>query len=385
MPTLRLRAKHDRRARRGHPWVFANEAERDQLRALSTGEVVDVLDAKGHFVGRGLAEPHEQVAVRLLGGKHDDLDDVGFWVRRLRDALDHRALVYGDRRDLRVVDGEGDRVGGLVIDRFGPVAVVQLRTAGLLAREELVAEAVREVLGVSGAVVHRGAEPPEVWFGDVPEAVTIEEGGVPLVVGPQEGLRRLHRTVHGDSRQVLAPLWRGKSVLEAYAGSGAWALAALHHGASRAAVIDKAEAACERAAMGAEAGGHELMIVCDEAKKTLELLANKAHRYDVVVLDPPPFAKAKKLVTSGLKGYRELLTAGLTLVHPGGMLVCATRSVHVSDEAYLEQLCGAAKKVGRRLRQVHAGGQAADHPVRPEMPESRRLRTWAFSVTTDAG
>jgi 23S rRNA (cytosine1962-C5)-methyltransferase len=383
MHTLSLRPKHDRRARRGHPWVFANEVERGGLQGLHDGAVVDVVDSRGRFVGRGLASPHEQVAVRLLGGKHDDLDEPAFWARRVREALAHRRRRYGDRADLRVVDGPGDRASGLTIDRLGGVARVALRTEGLRQREALVKQALGELGELRGATIDRG-EGPEVWFGDVPDEVAFHEHGVALRTSPLADDRRRHHTVHGDARAVLAPTWSGATVLEAYAGCGAWALAALHHGAEGAAVIDKSELACGWAADAAEASGHELMVVCDEAKRTLELLADKAHRYDVVVLDPPPFAKHRKAVSSALDGYRELLAAGLTLVRPGGQLVAVTRSVHVTTDDYLEQVSRAARTLGRRLRQVYAGGQAADHPVLPEMPESQRVRTWAWSVVTDA-
>lgn len=385
MPTLALRPKHDRRARRGHPWVFANEVERDGLRQVTAGQIVDVVDPKGRFVGRGFADPHAQVVAELVGGKDDDLASVAFWTRRLNEALDHRTIAYGSFEDGRVLDGAGDRTSGVVVDRFDDVAVVRLESLGTRQLREPILEAVREVLGVQAIVLHDGEADPVVVHGAIDELVGIDEGGVALAVPPMADRRRVHSSMHRDNRAALAPRWAGASVLDVYAGVGAWGLAALHHGAERVIAIDKSDVACGALAAVVDTDQLPVQIVCDEAKKTMGLLVDKAHRYDVVILDPPPFAKNKKAVRSALQGYREILELGLTLTHPGGTLVTATRSVHIDDEAFLGELAAAAHKVGRRLRLVHQGGQAADHPVRPEAPELRRVRLWAWSVATDAG
>lgn len=385
MPTLALRPKHDRRVRRGHPWVFANEVERADLRQLSPGEVVDVVDPRGRFVGRGFADPHAPVVAELVGGRDDDVTTAAFWARRLREALAHRQVAYGDFVDGRVLDGAGDRTSGVVVDRFDEVAVVRLEGVGVRQQREAVLEAVREVLEVEGIVLHDGDTEPEVVWGSVDALVGIDEGGVALAVPPLADRRRMHSSAQRDNRAALTPRWAGASVLDVYAGVGAWGLAAVHHGATKVVAIDKSSVACEALAAVVDTDGLPVQIVCDEAKKTLKLLVDKAHRYDVVVLDPPPFAKAKKAVRSALQGYREIVELGLTLTHPGGTLVTVTRSVHIDDDAFLAEVAAAARKVGRRLRQVHQGGQAADHPVRPEAPETRRLRLWAWSVETDAG
>jgi len=367
--------------------VFANEVERDDLRAASPGDIVDVRGADDTFYGRGFVDPHDQVVCRLIGGRRDDLDDKAFWVKRLRSALEHRQRVYGDRNDLRVVDGDGDRLAGVKVDRFGHVLRAQLRGPGVLRREALVREALEEVFEPRGAVVVRDTGRPETWFGKVPVVVHIEEHGIPLQVDPLAPLRKGHDTRQADNRRLLARLGKGGTVLDTYSGSGAWALAALRAGATSAVSVEKSTSACHHIADSADMAGFtdELTVVCDEAKLTMELMERKAHRYDMVVLDPPPFAKSRKQVKSGLAGYRDLLILGVTLVRPGGVLVTATRSVHIPSSDYLAQVVSAARNVGRRLRQIHVGVQAADHPMRPEMPQSCKLRCWAFTVTTDAG
>ena len=144
VPVVTLRPKHDRRARQGHPWVFSNEIA-EPAAELPVGGMVDVVDAKGAFVARGYSNPNSLIAVRCFARRDQDIDQPGFWVSRLREALDHRRALFGDRRDLRLVFSEGDRAPGLVIDRFDDVLAVQLTTLGLERRKDVLEEAIRAV------------------------------------------------------------------------------------------------------------------------------------------------------------------------------------------------------------------------------------------------
>jgi len=383
--TLRLLAKHTRRVSRGHPWVFANEIEREDLRALTPGDIVDVRSPDGTFHGRGMVDPHSQIVCRIFASSRDDVDEAAFWAKRMRSALEHRERVYGDRRDLRVLDGDGDRTPGLTVDRYGHLVRVDLSHPATLRRQEAIKEAVQEVYGPRSAVVVRAEGEPVAWFGEIPVVVNIDEGGIPLQIDPIAPSRKAHTTEQADNRRALAHLCEGKTVLDVYSGSGAWALAALQAGATSAVAIDKAQSQCHHIADAAEVAGFddELTVVCDEAKHTLELLERKAKRYDVVILDPPPFARSRKQVKKALLGYKDLLILAITLVQPGGVLITSTRSVYIPSSDYLSQVVSAARTVGRRLRQIHLGVQASDHPMRPEMPESCKLRCWAFTLTTD--
>ena len=377
IPTVALRPKHDRRARSGHPWVFSNELA-DGVGGLPRGGVVDVVDAKGAFLGRGYANPQSLIAVRLFASKHDDIDSEGFWVRRLQAAVAHRAVVCPGRNDLRVVFGEGDRLPGLVIDRFGGVVSVQLTTLGTESRKDLIEHAVREVLAPTGAVLRsegparqrEGLEDERrVWFGDVPDLVTIDELGVRLTAAPLDGQKTGHFYDQAVNRAFAGPLCAGRSVLDVYANGAAWALQALVNGATKAVAIDKSEACCERMVENAELNGvsDKLTPICDEGRKTLQLMVQQGHRYDMVMLDPPAFAKSRKAVGAALKGYRDINALGLTLLRPGGILFTSSCSFHVEEDRFVAEVVAAAKQVGRRLRVVRRGEQAPDHPVRRDL------------------
>jgi 23S rRNA (cytosine1962-C5)-methyltransferase len=394
VPVVSLRPKHDRRVREGHPWVFSNELA-EPAAQLPRGGVVDVVDAKGAFIGRGYANPSSLIAVRLLARRDQDIDAAGFWVGKLRDAVAYRQVAFGDRRDLRVVFGEGDRLPGLVIDRFGGVVSVQLTALGTEVRKELIEEAVRVVLAPSGAVLR--SEGParqkegldderRVWFGEVPELVEIEEYGVKFVAAPLDGQKTGHFYDQATNRAFAGPLCAGKRVLDVYANGAGWALQALVHGATQAVAIDKSESCCDRMVANAALNGvsDRLIPVCDEGKKSLQAMLANGERFDVVMLDPPAFAKNKASVSAALRGYRDINALGLALVKPGGLLFTSSCSYHVDEEHFVAEVVAGARQAGRSLRVLRRGEQAADHPVRVGIPETRYLKSYAFHVTMDA-
>ncbi|MCA9567817.1 MAG: methyltransferase, partial [Myxococcales bacterium] len=187
IPRLSLRPKRERRSSSGHPWIFSNELEAG-FADLPPGSAVDVFDAKGKFVGRGLLSPSSLIAVRLYSrARHDDLDDPLFYTMRLREALAYRARVLPGRTSCRVVHAEGDFLPGLIVDRFGDHLAVQVSTVGLENRLDVLEEAVKQVLAPASAVFRddnkvrelEGLEPGRgVWFGDPPESVDIGEYGL---------------------------------------------------------------------------------------------------------------------------------------------------------------------------------------------------------------
>ena len=394
VPVVALRPKHDKRVRAGHPWVFSNELA-DPVAQLPSGGIVDVVDAKGAFLGRGYANPQSLIAVRLLARRDQELDQAGFWVRRLQEAVAYRRVVFGDRHDLRLVFGEGDRLPGLVIDRFGDVVSVQLTTLGMEQRRGLIEEAIREVLAPKGAVLRsegparqkEGLEDERgLWFGEVPDLVEIEEYGVKFMAAPLDGQKTGHFYDQAVNRAYAGPLCKGMRVLDVYANGAGWALQALAHGATQAIAIDKSESCCDRMVANAELNGvaDRLIPLCDEGKRSLQALGSAGERFDAVMLDPPAFAKNRKAAGAALRGYRDINALGLSLVRPGGLLFTSSCSYHVEEDLFVAEVVAAAKQVGRSLRVVRRGEQAADHPVRTEIPETRYLKSWAFHVVMDS-
>ncbi|MEQ1565731.1 MAG: class I SAM-dependent rRNA methyltransferase [Myxococcota bacterium] len=390
IPAIRLRSRHDRRVREGHPWVFANELDAD-VSGLPRGGAVDVLDAAGRFLGRGYANPASLITVRLLARAPVDVDDPAWWAERLSRAVERRARALPGRRSLRLVHAEGDDLPGLVIDRYGDVVVAQLGTLGLQVRKEAIGQAIREVLGPVAAVVRsegpaRQLEglPDEVgpWFGDPPAEVEIEENGVRFVVPVLDGQKTGHFYDQADNRRFAGERCSGLDVLDLYANGGAWGLYALRGGARSVLAVDRSADCAERIAVNAERNGvsDRLEVARDDGKRALERLVAEGRRFGAVVLDPPAFAKARKAAGAALRGYEDVNALGLKLVAPGGWLFTSSCSWHVQEDRFVEAVAAASRKVGRAIRIVRRGEQAPDHPVLPAVPETRYLKSLAILV-----
>lgn len=391
IPRLNLRPKRDRRVAGGHPWVFSNELEPGFI-DLPPGSIVDVFDAKGKFLGRGLLSPRSLIAVRIYSRvRHDDLDSPLFYAMRLREALAYRTRVLPGRQSLRLVHAEGDFLPGLIIDRFGDHLAVQVNTVGMEARLPILEEAVRDVFEPASAVFRNDNKARElegleqgrgVWFGEPPDHVDIDEYGVTYRVSLLGGQKTGHFFDQAVNRRDAGALAAGGTVLDVYANTGGFGLQALRQGATHATLLEKSEATAEAAALNAELNGVDdrCTVVACEATRTLEQLVARGERFDVVCIDPPAFAKTKKTAGNALRGYARVNALAATLVSPGGLLVSSSCSYHVHEDRFLEAVVKGAEEAGRTLRSVRRGEQAPDHPVLPRVPETRYLKHLVFQV-----
>lgn len=388
----RLKPHHDRRVAAGHPWVFSNEIDGD-VKAMPPGGVVDVVDDKGKFLGRGYGNPASLIAVRILSRRRkEDIDAHWFYADRLREALELRRIVYPTRQSLRLVFSEADGLPGLVIDRFGDALAVQITTLGMEVRKDALRRAIEEVFAPSCAVLRNDVSVRtleglplgrEVWFGEPPGDIEIDESGVKFGVNVLGGQKTGHFFDQHDNRVFAGQLCAGRTVLDVYANAGGWALHALLRGATHATTIDSdADNAARTVANAARNGmSDRLDAICAEGRGALSQMVNQGRRFGAVVLDPPAFAKQRKAAGPALKGYGEINTLGLSLVEHGGLFFTSSCSWHILEERFLEEIQGAARKAGRVIRMIRRGEQASDHPVIPGVPETRYLKSFAFRVT----
>jgi 23S rRNA (cytosine1962-C5)-methyltransferase len=391
MTAVRLRAGLDRRARSGHLWIFSNELDVDVAK-LPPGGVVDVFDAKGGFVGRGLASPHALLTIRLYTRDRDaDLDGIEFWTARLGAAAAARERLTPGRRSGRLVHAEGDGLPGLVVDRHYDVLAVQLGTVGLDARRDLLAEAARRALSPRGAVLRNDGSgraleglPDEraVWFGEVPDVVTVDEFGVKFAIAPLSGQKTGHFYDQAENRRFFGERAGGARVLDLCCHDGAFALHALVGGAASAVAVDRSEEACVTTADNAALNGvaDRIDVIKGDARAVLDALAAKGARFDLLSVDPPAFAKSKKATGAALVGYRDLNAAALRLAAPGAIVATSSCSHHVYEDRFLDVVLEAAQRAHRDVQLIRRGEQAPDHPVNPAVPESRYLKHLVLRV-----
>lgn len=389
IPTVKLRKKHDQRVLLGHPWVYSNEIDGD-VAALPQGHTVDVTDSRGRWIGRGYSNPRSLIAVRVLSRKEgEDIDHASFYAERLERAIRRREVLLPGRLSYRLAHGEADDLPGLVLDRYNDVCVAQIGTLGMETRKGLLAEALSAVLQPKGALLrsegparaHEGlSEERGPWFGSPPDEVDIDEYGVAFRVPLSSGQKTGHFFDQAENRRAAAPWCRGRRVLDVFSNSGGWALSALKAGAEHAICVDRSQV-CEQSILAnASLNGcrDRIEVITAEAAPTLAKMRADGLRFGAVVLDPPAYAKSRKVVGAALRGYRELNAQGAALVAPGGLLFTSSCSWHVEEERFLHEVLEGVRSVGRRARLLRRGEQGPDHPVLPELPESRYLKSFAL-------
>jgi len=391
MLVVHLAPGRDRRVAQGHAWVFANELA-TPVRELVPGAAVEVRDARGRFLGRGHGNPASLIAVRILSrDPAADLDDADFYADRIAQAWQARRAVLPGRESLRVVAGDADLLGGVVVDRYAPVGggpallSVQLTSLGMDQRRPLLAQALTRVLAPGGIILRNDVgvralegleQGVEDWLGEVPGEVAIAEGAARFRVDLRHGQKTGFFLDQVENRAWSLPRVGGARVLDAYAHTGAWAIQALLHGASAATALDVSERACAQITLHGQDNGvaERLTVIQDDARQALRELAARGERFEVVFLDPPAFAKTRKKAAVALKAYREINRLGMALVAPGGLLFTSSCSHHIHEERFQDEVAQAARDLGRLARIVRRGEQAPDHPVHPAMPETRYLK-----------
>jgi 23S rRNA (cytosine1962-C5)-methyltransferase len=380
-PALRLRRGRDRA--RVHPWIFRGELAEEP--AAAPGAEVRVVDSGGRFVGRGFYNPRPSLCCRIASRRDEPLD-AAFLRARLAEAIGRRRAADGALPDgARLAWSEGDGLPGLVVDRYGPVAVVQCLTLAMAERRSAIAAALREILGDVALFAADDATPAELegfepgrgWLGDPgPEQLVVEEGAVKLPVkfgrGHKTGLYLDQR----ENRLRIGALAAGRDVLDAFAYTAAFACHALAGGAARAVCLESSpEAAAQaRETLALNGAGERATVIEANAFDELRRLDREGARFGLVVLDPPPFARSRHALDAAARGYKEINLRAMRLLAPGGRLATFTCSHHVTAELF-EAVCrDAAADAGVVLRVLDTLGQAADHPVLLTVPETRYLK-----------
>jgi 23S rRNA (cytosine1962-C5)-methyltransferase len=384
---LFLRRGADRRLRGGHLWVYSNEVDSDRspLGGFRAGDIVCVRSSDGTLMGSAYVEPQALICARLYAPGEMRALDESLAGERLAAALSLRQAAF-DKPFYRLVYGDSDTLPGLVIDRFGDYLVVQLNNAGVEQHRVPLLRALVALLSPAGILL-RGdsrsrreaglSQEPEVVHGEVPPQVPLEENGVaflaPVFAGQKTGWFFDHRM----SRARLAPWVRERSVLDVYSYVGGWGIQAAAFGAASVCCLDSSAAALEGVAANAALNDLEAVVSTrrGSAPETMAEMRSAGQRFDAVVLDPPAFIQRRKDLKKGIAAYRRINELALHLLNPGGLLVSASCSMHLSRADLMGAMQQAAVRAGCQLRVVEQGFQGPDHPIHPAIPETEYLKT----------
>jgi 23S rRNA (cytosine1962-C5)-methyltransferase len=377
-PSIKLRANARARALQGHPWVFANEVE-TLLPPEHDGEVIECRDRTGRIIGSGIYNSKSQIVWRRLSRERVVLDSAYF-----RGAIERALARRTAEPARRLIWSESDDLPGVVVDQFGDTLVVQVQTLAMEKRSPALSDVLAEVLA-----------PAEIIFRNDAPIRRLE--GLPFEVHTRSGRRWEPRwmRIEGfdywldlqsgqktgfylDQRQqhaAVAKYCSGARVLDAFCNQGAFALHAARAGAAEVLGLDSAEDAI--AAAQRNAGQNEVKAEFEVAN-VFDWFNDPARAvdplWDVIILDPPPFAKSKSALEGALRGYKEINLRALQRLVPGGILATYTCSHHMQDAELRQVLAEAAADARRKVRVIEWSHQPADHPVLVTMPESEYLR-----------
>ncbi|HLY89556.1 MAG TPA: class I SAM-dependent rRNA methyltransferase [Acetobacteraceae bacterium] len=385
---MRLNTGQGRRLRAGSPWVFSNElAMKPEYRQMPPGGLARIEGDDGARFGTFMFNPHSLIAARLLDRDPAAVIDVEWLRGRLREAIALRERVC-DTPYHRLVHAEADRLPGLVIDRYDTVAVIQANAAGMDRLTPLIVEALTALLPLravvarndSGARRQEGlAEEVALPFGEDARAEVVE-GGVRFPVDPLEGQKTGWFFDQRPNRDRVTALAEGARVLDVFCHVGAFGVRCAVAGAREVLLVDSSAPALAQAEQAAALNGvaERVRTRRGDAFEVMGELAGE--RFDLVVCDPPAFARSRKDAEAGLRAYGRMARTAASLVAPGGFLFVASCSHHAPLEAWSTQIAFGLHRARREARIVYTGGAGPDHPVHPHLPETAYLKAQLIQV-----
>lgn len=371
----------------GHPWVYANAVDRVEGQ-VEPGCIVSLLDHDGRFIGRGIYNSRSQIPVRLFTRAEEPVD-AAFFVRRLRAAQALRAaleLPSSETTAYRLVNSEGDQLPGLVVDVFGDAAAFQISTLGMSRWREEIAAAIDEVLAPktiyevaagSFAEVEGFVAETRVLRGESRAQVPCLEDGIRLEAEPLQGQKTGLFLDQRPSRTRVGQMVRGMPkkfarVLDCYAYAGGFGLQAARAGAGEITAVDSSARAVARIEAHANSNGTPIRAIESDTFRFLETATPRS--YDLVVVDPPKFARARKDLEAAIKGYERLNSLALTACAPGAVLVTCSCSQNVGLVEFERILAAGARQSSREVSIIDHLGPGPDHPLPPGFSEGQYLK-----------
>ncbi len=387
IPTVRISPRGATRLKSGHVWVYRSDVV--SANEVPAGSLVAVNDHRGEFLGTALYSSSSQIAVRLIS--RDPVTDFAALLRqRIADAVAYRGPIVHDTDAYRVIFSEADFLPGLIVDRYNDILSIQILTQAMDAetvRATLISELTEQLHPASivervDARVRQLEELPLLFSG-------LRQGEKTSTVFTMNGVQFKFEALEGqktgaflDQREnyAAAAQYAHGEALDVFCYQGGFALH-LAARCSRVTGVDSSRPALEVADQNAALNHREIEWIEANAFDLLKDYAASGQRYDSIVLDPPAFAKSKRDLDAAMRGYKELTLRALKMLRPGGVLVSCSCSYHVSQADFLEMVARAAQDARRTVRLIEVRGQAKDHPILLNVPESSYLKCVIANVS----
>ncbi|MEZ5565913.1 MAG: class I SAM-dependent rRNA methyltransferase [Gammaproteobacteria bacterium] len=376
---MRISVRGAARWHAGHPWIFRSDVRLPP--DVASGDIAAVKDADGKVLGHACVSLLSKITLRRLT-RDDRPVDAAFFRKRISAAATLRQVLLPGESSYRAIHGDGDGLPGLVVDRYGDYLSVQFLIPAMERRRELLVPLLVEQFGCKGIMNRSDAsvrtleglplEKGVIW-GEVPDPVIIREGRLDLAVSLEHGQKTGSFLDQRENHLVAGRYARGR-VLDCFSYTGGFALQ-MARKATHVTAVDSSASACEQITANAARNGiSNVTVACQNVFEFLRAEVDAGRRYDVIVLDPPAFAKNKASISAGLRGYKELNLRAMQLLSPGGYLITASCSYHISEQAFETMLQAAAADASRDAQVIERRGAGRDHPVLLALAETRYLK-----------
>jgi 23S rRNA (cytosine1962-C5)-methyltransferase len=377
--TVTINKRGVERVRARNVWVYRSDVS--DMGSAQAGELVRVIDGRGKVMGRALYSSRSQIAIRFVS--FDDVEiDKEFWLARLVAAQSLRDRVVRDATAYRLVYGESDLLPSLIIDRFNDCFVMQTLSQGMDALKKVWVDLLVERYSPR-AIIERNearvrdleglARTAGVLYGSDPSEFVIEEAGVQFAINLLEGQKTGAFLDQRENRIAAESYARGRA-MDCFTFQGGFALH-LARGADHVTAVDVSGPAIAQARRNAELNdARNIEFVEANVFDLLREMEQAGEQFDLINLDPPAFAKSRSSVEGAARGYKEINLRAMKLLKPGGTLITSTCSYHMSEDAFLNCISGAASDAGRTAQIIEKRTQSRDHPVLISMPETYYLK-----------
>ena len=382
-----LKKGEERRIRKGHPWVYANEAASIEGKAPN-GSLAEVFDWSGNFVGKGYINRLSKILVRLFIFDRDEEDTETLFSERLNRANALRTDL-GLGETYRLCFSESDGLPSLIVDRYGDVLVIEILSLGMRLKRDTIVSCLVKLIDPK-AVYERSDAPVlkkegmeafcGVLYGQLPERVRVTENGIKLDIDVVNGQKTGYYLDQKENRAALRRYAANKNCLDCFSNVGGFSLN-MAVTANRVKAVDISETALNELRSNAALNGFEnIETECADVFEYLRSAKKRGEKYDLIVLDPPAFCKSASEVPGAVKGYRDINAAAMKLLNDGGILATASCSHYMSIPLFEKTVAEAAAGAGRRVRIMERRMQSPDHPADLSVPESEYLKFYILSV-----
>lgn len=382
MANVILKKSEDRRIKQGHLWIFSNEILKVEGEPVN-GELVNVFDFQNNFLGKGFYNKHSLISVRLISRKKEfELKDL--FRERILKAYNFRKLVYPNRDSFRLVFSESDLMPGLIIDKYNDTYVLQINSVGIEKNIDTIVDILSKELNAKNIFTKneeyfRQLEGlpvvDKIYKGDISEEI-ISDGEVNYRIDFKSSHKTGFYFDQCDNRIFVSKLCKDKKVLDCFCNSGGFGLNAAKQGAKSITFVDSSKKEIENAENNFRLNNFscDSKFVNSDVFDFLEDCISKNEKYDIIIVDPPAFAKNKKSLPTAIKGYEKLNRLAMSVLNSNGILFTSSCSFHLKEEVFISIINNASHKLNMKIQIFYFNNASLDHPFLPSMEETVYLK-----------